>query len=87
MVKEQITRNKAELIVQLAMETGALIKQEEFKFFDRALILTPDGIVAIRSGKNEDKQECEATEFHGLDKDMNDIRAKFLQIKINGLFN
>ncbi len=55
----------AEAIVVFARDNNALVEQKEFTNFDRAIISTPDGCVALKSSKDEDNT-CWLENFNGF---------------------
>lgn len=82
-MKKHISREKAEEIVMFAEKHNALVEQKEFKDFDRHVISTPDGTVALKSPKDESLNVCTIENFRGFDNKLSKIADKGV-IRIKG---
>ena len=77
-MKKMITRTTAEKLVVFASRNSALAEQKLFKEYDRAIIVTPDGCVAIKSpldGGYIDR-DCSIENFHGFDNKLSQLVEK-----------
>lgn len=70
----EITRSKAEAIIVFAEKHNALVESREFAKYDRHIISTPDGTVALKAMKDDSKYWL--SNFHGMDNKLVSIVDK-----------